>query len=127
MDATSSHSSTSDRGADFHLPYYKEPTIGELLADPLTRILMKADHVDIPAFEHMLDSVAGRFRAGGRIVTRPVVALKASAGVKSDPSIPDYLNWTCVDRNIESDAARSVHGPITSKISGIVCGSHCPW
>jgi hypothetical protein len=127
MDATSSHSSTSDRGADFQISYCKEPTIGELLADPLTRILMKADHVDIPAFEHMLDSVAGRFRAGGRVVTRPIVALKASAGVKSDPPIPDYLNWTCVDRNIESDAARSAHGPITSKISSIVCGSHCSW
>jgi hypothetical protein len=127
MDAASSHSSTSDRGADFQIAYCKEPTIGELLADPLTRILMKADHVDIPAFEHMLDSVAGRFRAGGRNATRPVVALKASAGVKPDPSIPDYLNWTCVDRNIGSDAARSVHRPITSKISDIVCGSHCSW
>ena len=63
MDATSSHSSTSDGGADFQIAYCKEPTIGELLADPLTRILMKADHVDIAAFEHMLDSVADRFRA----------------------------------------------------------------
>jgi hypothetical protein len=127
MDATSNHSSTSDRGADFHPAYFKEPTIGELLADPLTRILMKADHVDIPAFEHMLDSVAGRFRAGGRIVTRPVVALKASAGVKSDQAIPDYLNWTCVDRNIDWDGARSGRGPMASKISDLVCGSHCSW
>jgi hypothetical protein len=127
MDATSSHSSTSDRDADFQMSYCKEPTISELLADPLTRILMKADHVDIPAFEHMLDSVAGRFRTGGRFVTRPVVALKASAGVKSDPPIPDYLNWTSVDRSIDLDAARSGHRPMAPKISGIVCGSHCSW
>jgi hypothetical protein len=127
MDATSSLLSAPGREADVHFTPCREPTISELLADPMTRILMKADHVDIPAFEHMLDSVAGRFRAGGRVVTRPIVALKASAGVKSDPSIPDYLNWTCVDRNIESDAARSAHGPITSKISSIVCGSHCSW
>jgi hypothetical protein len=116
-----------DKGADFHYACFKEPTISELLADPLTRILMKADHVDIPAFEHMLDSVAGRFRTVGRIATQPVVAVKASAGVRSDPSVPDYLTWTCVDRNLGSDAARSVHGTVASKISGIVRGSHCSW
>jgi hypothetical protein len=127
MDATRSHLSPPDKGADFHYACFKEPTISELLADPLTRILMKADHVDIPAFEHMLDSVAGRFRTVGRIATQPVVAVKASAGVRSDPSVPDYLTWTCVDRNLGSDAARSVHGTVASKISGIVRGSHCSW
>ena len=104
MDATSSLLSAPGRESDLQVTPCREPTISELLADPMTRILMKADHVDIPAFEHMLDAVAGRVRIGSRIATQPVVALKASAGVKSDPSLPDYLNWTCVDRPIGPDA-----------------------
>ena len=127
MDATSSLLSAPGRDADMQFTPCREPTIGELLADPMTRILMKADHVDIPAFEHMLDSVAGRVRTGGRIAPQPVVALKANAGVKSDPRLPDYLNWICVDRPIGSDPAQTVHGAWASKISGIVRGSHCSW
>jgi hypothetical protein len=127
MDATSSLISAPGRDAEAHFTPCREPTISELLADPMTRILMKADHVDIPAFEHMLDSVAGRVRTGGRIAPQPVVALKASAGVRSDPPLPDYLNWTCVDRPGAPDPARSLHGAWASKISGIVRGSHCSW
>ena len=127
MDATSSLLSAPGGDADLQFTPCQEPTLSELLADPLTRILMKADHVDIAAFEHMLDAVAGRVRIGSRIATQPVVVLKASAGVKSGPSLPDYLNWTCVDRHIASDSARTMHGALASKISGIVRGSHCSW
>jgi hypothetical protein len=123
MDATSSFLNIPDRGPDFEIAHCKEPTISELLADPLTRALMKADHVDIPAFHQMLDSVAGRFRDGARIAPQPLVALKT--GGKSDPSIPDYLRWTSSARNLAS--APSVHRAIPAMISNIACGSHCSW
>jgi hypothetical protein len=36
----------------------KEPTLGELMADPLIRAVMAADHVDAGALEAMLHSLA---------------------------------------------------------------------
>jgi hypothetical protein len=50
----------------------KEPTIGELIADPLIRAVMAADHVDANALEAMLHSLAHREakRPGTAIVVR---------------------------------------------------------
>ena len=124
MDATSSFQSVADREADFTAAHYAEPTLGELLADPLTRALMKADRVDIRDFEQMLDAVAGRFQAG-RVPTQPIVALKTSA--KPNLPIPDYLRWTSLDRLSESATARSVSGALAVKASGNICGTHCSW
>jgi hypothetical protein len=127
MHATSSFLPIPDRGPDFQIADCREPTIAELLADPLTRALMKADDVDIPAFRQMLASVAGRFREGAGAATQPIVALKADLGVKTDPSIPDYFRWTPAARRFDSAAAQSVHGAIAATISGVACGSPCSW
>ncbi len=56
MRETSDYSTITEIGA--------EPTVGELLADPLTRAMMRADRVDAGAVAQMLRSVAGRLRAG---------------------------------------------------------------
>ena len=127
MDATRDLSSTPEKDVNFKTAYCAEPTIGELLADPLTRALMKADRVDVAAFERMLQSVAGRLPASRRIATEAIVALKTHAAVKSEPSVPDYLRWTSVGRLPGPAAARSVHGAIPAKATDLVCGSNCSW
>ncbi|WP_158815329.1 hypothetical protein [Methylocapsa sp. S129] len=124
MDATSSFLSVADGDTDFRTAHCAEPTLEDLLADPLTRALMKADHVDVGAFEQMLHSLAGRFQAG-RAPTQPIVALKT--GAKSSLPIPDYLHWTSLDRLSESATARSVSGALAAKASGNICGTHCSW
>jgi hypothetical protein len=116
-----------DEARDFNMTPCAEPTISELLGDPLTRALMTADRVDVQAFEQTLQAAACRVRAGSGIATQPTLALQASAGAKSDPSIPDYLRWTSVDRISESSAARSMRGAIVQKASRSVCASNCSW
>jgi hypothetical protein len=127
MDATTSLLGASDEGADLRFAQCKEPTIGELLTDPLTRALMKADHVDPQALEQMLHSVTERFSVAGRVATQPPVVLRRSAGAKSEAPIPDYLRWTSIDRFSGSAATRSPHGAIAAKASETACGSNCSW
>ena len=127
MDATRDLSLVPEKDVNFKTAHCAEPTIDELLADPLTRALMEADRVDVAAFEQMLQSVAGRLPAGRRIATEAIVALKTRTNVKPEQSIPDYLRWTSLDRFTEPAEARSVHGAIATKASDLVCGSSCSW
>jgi hypothetical protein len=127
MDATSSLLPVSDEDVDFRTAHCTEPTIGELLADPLTRALMKADRVDIGAFEQVLRSVASRLSASRRVATQPIVALKTGVGSKGGPPLPHYLRWAPVDRFHGSAAARSMHGVLVTKALETSCGSHCSW
>jgi hypothetical protein len=116
MRETSDYSTITGIGA--------EPTVGELLADPLTRAMMRADRLDAGAVAQMLRSVAGRLRAGGGL--KP-----PSVGVKllrlSKPSISGYLSWTALDRPSPSATARSAQVSLSADVSGPVCGSICSW
>jgi hypothetical protein len=127
MDATTSPFAASDEGANLRLAPCKEPTIAELLTDPLTLALMKADHVDLQALEQMLDSVTERFSIAGRVATQPSVVLRRSARAQSESPIPDYLRWTSINRFSDSAAPRSLHGAIAAKASETACGSNCSW
>lgn len=126
MDATTNLSSIPDVDANFGFAPYGEPTIGDLLADPLTQALMKADHVDVGAFERMLHSVADNIQVR-RVATQPIVVLKANAGAKFDRPIFDAPRWGSFDRSSESAAARSMHERVAAHSSQSVCGSICSW
>lgn len=43
--------------------YSKDPTIDQLLSDPVTLAMMEADHVDPVVFKQMLDRTSRRLRA----------------------------------------------------------------
>ena len=90
----------ADLQTDFDIASFREPTIAELLADPLTRALMKADHVDAEDLER-------RFRA--RIATtRSVVNFKPAASA--------------------ANGARARSAPSAfARARGAACGSLCPW
>jgi hypothetical protein len=121
MDATNNFLSATDAGHKTGL--CGEPTIDELLADPLTLALMKADRVDIRSFEQMLHSAADRVE----IATQPLVAFKAGAGAKSESSLPDYQRLMSIGSPADSAVAQSMHGAIAARVSGRVCGSNCTW
>jgi hypothetical protein len=40
----------------------REPSLGEILADPITAAVMQADGVDRPQLEALLHDIAGRLR-----------------------------------------------------------------
>ena len=70
---------------DFRSSACAEPTIGDLLADPLTDALMRADRVDMDDFREMLRSVSRRLQAA-RAPARPTVRFTGDA--KPYPPIP---------------------------------------
>lgn len=104
----------------------QESTLPELLSDPLTRALMKADRVDVGAFEEMLHAVAGRLPAGGRILAQAAVP-KASAAAAPYSSLPDYMRWTSFDGACGVTAPRSICEMMAGTASEIICGSNCSW
>jgi hypothetical protein len=80
----------------------REPTLPELLADPLTRTLMKADHIDVEAVEGLLREVAGRLRGGAD--------LGMSAMIPYRPA-----------------PARFMHEAARPKAPDSACGRICSW
>jgi hypothetical protein len=115
MEATTSLVTTPDRDA----------TLGELMADPLTHALMKADHVDVGSFERMLQSLAGRLQAAG-LTPQSIVGAKAAAAGWFERSIVEYGPWA--PEECEGIAAAWLpHGPLAAKAADIACGSPCAW
>lgn len=101
-----------------------ELTIGELMLDPITRVAMRADGIEVEAFEDMLRSVARRLRAD-RASMEPVVAIRAESKPKA--SIFGYSPWPPVDRLGELNKTRSSPDAAPAKALGMICGSHCEW
>lgn len=108
MRETSDISFIAGVGPDFGGAQPAEFTLGALLADPLTRALMRADGVDAGAFGRMLRDVAGRLRT-------------SQAPAKAQPSFAGYLPPASLDRR--SDATTAIAG----KAARLVCGSPCSW
>ena len=71
--------------------FHDDPTLDELLGDPITQAIMRADHVDPPKLEAMLRSlareVAGRSRASAtaRIETEGARFDRSAVGPLSRP------------------------------------------
>ena len=86
----------------------KEPTLGELLADPMIRALMSADHVDPHALEAMFHSLA------------PRVARPRATALAHWPQ-PLFVAGAVVS-NVSPAAA-----PTAAKRANAVCGSLCAW
>ncbi len=125
MNATGSLPQTWDGNADFISANCREPTLPELLADPLTRALMKADQVDSAAAERMLHEVAGRLRASGTLVNS-LMAVDQGAGFihRASPNTP----WrSSLDLYLQPTAARFMHGAVRTKASELACGRTCSW
>jgi len=96
-----------------------ELTIGELLADPITRAAMSADRIEVEAFEGMLRSVAGRLR------TEPVVSLRAEGKAKA--TIFGYSPWPPVERLGELTRTPGTPPAASGKAPEMTCGSSCAW
>jgi hypothetical protein len=124
MDATRSLAPFPDGDSDFRTAYYAEPTIDELLTDPMTRSLMKADHVDTQDFERMLHSVASRFQTGVRLATQPN-SVPGEADARARSLVPDPLRRALV--HSRSAPPRLMPGSVAAVVSLTACGSHCAW
>jgi hypothetical protein len=97
----------------------REPTLPELLADPLTRALMKADHIDVEAVEGLLHEVAGRLR-GGADLGMPAMIFDE----RPHPAAP----WrSLIDLPYRPMAARFMHEAARPKAPESACGRICSW
>jgi hypothetical protein len=92
-----------------------EPTLPELLADPLTRALMKADHIDVDAVEELLHEVAGRLRGG------------ADLGMFDERANPAAPWRSLVDPPYRPMAAPFMHEAARPEAPGSACGRICSW
>jgi hypothetical protein len=97
----------------------REPTLPELLADPLTRALMKADHIDVETVEGLLNEVAGRLR-GGADVGMPAMTFDE----KTRPAAPWRLS---IDLPYRPTAARFMHDAARPRAPESACGRICSW
>ena len=108
---------------DFRNRACTELTIGDLLADPLTGALMRADRVNVSELEILLGSVACRIQA--HAPAQPIVAVKAAAEPR--PSIPGYASGNFLPHRSEATTTRLSQAVAAVKASQVSCGSHCPW
>jgi len=106
---------------DFRNRACAELTIGDLLADPLTGALMRADRVDMDDFREMLRSVSRRLQAA-RAPVRPTV--KFTGDAKPYPPMPVV---EISAGQSESGAMRSTQASAAGKAAKTSCGSYCPW
>jgi hypothetical protein len=123
MDATHDNLSIRTGNMNFRSSGCAEFTIGDLLADPLTGALMRADRVNVSELEILLGSVASRIQA--RAPAQPIVAVKAAAEPR--PSIPGYASGMFLPRRSEATTTRLSQAVGAVKASQVSCGSHCPW
>ena len=121
MHATHDDSSIPNGNKDFRSKACAELTIGDLLADPLTRALMRADRVDMDDFHEMLRSVALRLQTA-RTPARPTVRFTGEAKPYPPISVVEVLAGQS-----ESGAMRSTQTPAAGKTAKTSCGSYCPW
>ena len=117
MHATHDESSIPNGNKDFRSKACAELTIGDLLADPLTGALMRADRVDMDDFREMLRSVSRRLQAA-----RALVIFTGEA----KPYPPISVVGTLAGQS-ESGAMRSTHASAAGKAAKTSCGSYCPW
>jgi hypothetical protein len=123
MDATGILSTPSAGNADFISALRGEPTLGELLADPLTRALMLADHVDGEAVAQMLHSVAGRLRSGAGAAGR-LMTFDMDHRAEIDAAAFALPLWAPLER---SPGPSGRFAPNAARGFGLTCGSHCEW
>ena len=122
MHATRDYSSIPNGNEDLRNNGCAEPTIGDLLADPLTGALMRADRVDMDDFHEMLRSVSLRLQTA-RAPARPTVRFTGDA----KPYPPISVVAISLGSQSESGAMRSTQALAAGKAAKTSCGSHCPW
>jgi hypothetical protein len=84
-----------------------EPTIGELMADPLIRSVMRADRVDAQAFEAMLHALAQR--GAGQRASATADRRRSFEAISAPP------------------ADAPPHLALLAKMPKEICGSFCSW
>jgi hypothetical protein len=117
MHATHDDSSIPSGKEHFSNRACAELTIGDLLADPLTGALMRADRVDMDDFREMLRTVSRRLQPA-----RPMVRFTGDA----KPYPPISVVGISAGQS-EPGAMRSTQAPAAGKTAKTSCGSHCPW
>jgi hypothetical protein len=122
MHATHDNMSIPNGNAGFRNKACTELTITELLADPLTGALMRADRVDMAGFHEMLRSVAMRLQTDAA-QAKPMFKFTGEA----KPYPPISLSGISASRDPESAAMRSTQAAAAAKAAKPSCGSHCPW
>jgi len=122
MDATHDNLSIAKGNMNFRSSGCTEFTIGELLADPLTGALMRADRVEMDDFQEMLRSVSRRLQSG-RAPAQPTVKFVGDA----KPYPPLAVGGNMPSREFESGATRSTQAEAAVKAAKSSCGSRCPW
>jgi hypothetical protein len=129
MHAPSNIPCAPNKDGEFGIAYWPEPTISDLLADPLTSALMKADRVDQAAFAGMLQIVAGRLQARKRIALPAPATSKTGVEVKFQHALPSAARLTPVGRLSDStaDTDQSLLGAQAARAVKTICGSHCLW
>jgi hypothetical protein len=125
MTGTVESAANPNRDVEIQFARCVEPSLAEILADPLTRSLMNADRVDANAFETMIEAAADRIRMNQRAAPRNFLSLRRT--IKPTPDFPALGYRPSTSRDSKSAAAQSMHGLVAAKTSGTDCGSHCQW
>ena len=105
MDATHDNLSIPNGSMNFRSSGCAEFTIGDLLADPLTGALMRADRVNVSELEILLGSVACRIQAAGARAT--------DRGRESRRRAPPVDPRLC-QRNVPASSFRGDHDAIVA-------------
>jgi hypothetical protein len=100
-------------------------TISQLLSDPLIRAMMKADHVDLQAFEALLRSLARRLDAE---VDEPVAARPTLNGSpERNGAMPPGRRLAFFDCCRASSTPKPAQATIAAKSRREACGSSNSW
>jgi hypothetical protein len=121
MHATYDDSSIPSGNKGFRNNACAELTIGDLLADPLTGALMRADRVDMDDFHEMLRSVARRLQTA-RAPAQPTVRITGDAKPYPPISVMGKLAGQS-----DPGAIWSTQTSAAGKAAETSCGSCCPW
>ena len=97
---------------------FAEPTLDDLMTDPLVQALMRADRVDAGAMKILLDTAAGNLRNGrGSIKPR-----------SSEPTFDSTTaRWFPRPLHIEAVTASEPTVALVVKSFKTACGTSCQW
>jgi hypothetical protein len=101
-----------------------DTTLEELMAEPLTHALMKADRVDVGAFERMLRSLAARLQGTPRLAPQLAVDAKPATSAGFERSIDDRRSRTPAGRD-GAAASWMPQRPHAAIAAQMACASPC--
>jgi hypothetical protein len=125
MTATDAHFPAYTLRPDPRVAAWAEPTLDDLMSDPLIRKVMRADRVDAAEMQDLLGQAAGRLRKGS---LKP----RAADG-KFDPLTarwfprPLRVDASARTAGVTAAVVEKASGAVVEKGSKSVCGTPCQW